>query len=39
VKMDVFVAGAPAVLFGLMGVQIVQDNMQFAVRVLGDEGS
>ena len=31
-KMDVLVAGKPAILFGFVGVEIVEDDEQFAVR-------
>ena len=31
-KMDVLVASAPTVLFGLVGVEIVEDDVPFAVR-------
>ena len=37
VKMDVLVTGEPAVVFRLVGVQIVENDVQLAVRVLGDE--
>ena len=36
-KVDVFVARPPAVVFGFMGVQIVQDDVPFALWVVGDE--
>jgi hypothetical protein len=37
VKMDVLVARRPAVVFWFMGVQIVEDDVQLAVRLLGDK--
>jgi hypothetical protein len=36
-KLDVLVVRQPAIVFGLMGVQIVQDDVQLAVRMLGDK--
>ena len=36
-KLDVLVARRPAIVFGFMGVQIVQDDVQLAVRMLGDK--
>ena len=37
VKMDVLVARPPAIVFRLMGVQIVQDDVQLAAGMRGDE--
>ena len=36
-KMDVLVAREPAIRFGLVGVQIVQDDVQLAIGIVGDE--
>ena len=37
VKMDILVARQPAIVFGLMGVQVVQDDMHFPAGMLGDD--
>src|SRR6201993_775791 len=37
VKMDVLVACQPAIVFGLMGVQIVENDMNLAVGIGGDD--
>ncbi len=36
-KVHVLVAGQPSVAFGLMGVEIVHDDMNLAAGVLGDD--
>src|SRR5712671_2278902 len=35
--MDVLVARQPAIVFGLMGVQVVQDDVHLPARVFGDD--
>ena len=37
VKMDILVARQPAIVFGLMGVQVVQDDVHFPAGMLGDD--
>jgi hypothetical protein len=36
-KVDVWVAGQPAIVFGFVSVEIVEDDVQFAVRIRGHE--
>jgi len=36
-KPDVFLAGEPAIVFRLMGVEVVKDHVNLAVRRLGDD--
>ena len=36
-KMDVLVAGQPAIVFGLVGIQVVEDDMNFAVGMVSDD--
>jgi len=35
--MDVLVARQPTVVFGLMGVQVVQDDVNLVARMFGDD--
>jgi hypothetical protein len=37
VKMDVFVAGQPAIVFGLVSIQVVKDDMNFPVGMVSDD--
>ena len=37
VKMNILVPGEPAVAFGLMGAEVVEDDMDFASRLVGDD--
>jgi hypothetical protein len=34
--MDIGVAGQPAIVFGFVRIQIVQDDVNFAARMFGD---
>ena len=36
-KLNVWVARPPVIVFGLVGVEVVQDYVQFAVGILSDE--
>jgi hypothetical protein len=36
-KPDVLVAAEPAIVFGFVGVEVVQDDVNFPVRMLGDD--
>ena len=37
VKVDIGVAGEPGIVSGFVGVEVVEDNMEFLVRVSGDD--